>query len=328
MDFSGFRIIDETHIQCLQCAHTCKIARGKSGFCQINVNENQTLVNLDYARATALNIDPVEKKPLYHFLPSTKTLSIGTSGCNFRCPFCQNYEISQDPALRGKEITKEEALKIALQYNCKSISFTYNEPTIFYNYAKEYGLFFKERGFKTIFVSNGFFSEESLEDAKSWLDAINIDLKSFDSEYYKTVLKGDLETIKRNLVTVANSGIWLEITTLLIPNITLEHLREMAFFIASELGREIPWHLSRYYPNYKMEDSRPTEAIFLQKAIEIAQSAGLSYVYDGNIGMNLPTTCPKCRQTVLKREGFRAINLLSEEGRCRYCGTSIKGIWR
>ena len=313
VSFKGYRTLNSSHIICLQCANTCKIKDGKSGFCKIIFNENQTLKNINQDKVSALNIDPIEKKPLYHFLPSSKSLSIGTSGCNFRCPFCQNYEISQYPKSSHKEISKESLLHITQNHGCKSISFTYNEPTIFYNYAKEYGVFLKEYGIKSVFVSNGYFSEESMNDAIEWLDAINIDLKSNDEGYYKKILKGDLTTIKKNLKIAAKSGVWLEITTLMIPSITLKDIEEMSKFIANELGDRIPWHISRFYPNFKMDASLPTDPKILKDAIDIANKHGIKYVYDGNMGYNLPTCCPKCSNIAIERQNFKS-NILFKDG--------------
>jgi len=322
-----FEKIDENHIRCLQCAHLCTIKEGRSGFCGVNFNMDGVLINSNKNTVTALNIDPIEKKPLFHFLPGSKILSLGTSGCNFRCPFCQNYEISQDPKHPHKKVSKELLYDIAIENGCESIAFTYNEPTIFYEYAKEYGLYFKERGLKVVFVSNGFFSDASLEDGARWIDGINVDLKSNDPVYYKKVLKGDLEIIKKNLIGLVKKGVWTEITTLLIPSISLEDVKEMGKFILNELGDRVPWHISRFHPDYKMDDALPTEGAKMREALNIAKDMGIKYVYDGNVGLNLPTICPSCKSVAIKRSSFGAKSLLDKNGCCQVCGNAIEGVW-
>lgn len=281
-----YRYKSEESITCLLCRHYCTLKEGKGGICGVNINKEGDLQNLVYNHPSALHIDPIEKKPLYHFLPGSKSLSLGTVGCNFRCPFCQNYSISQIQEVDTSVVyTPEEIVALALKHQTQSISYTYNEPTIWYPYARAIGLLAKEKGLKNVFVSNGFESPEVLEDMNEWVDAANIDLKSFSSQYYKKTLKADLEGVLDTLRFLAHSKVHLEITTLLIPDVneSEEEVEQMAHFIAGELGTEIPWHLSAFHPDYKMLDTHATELKVMQRAKEIAHTYGIKYVYLGNL---------------------------------------------
>ncbi|HKL86673.1 MAG TPA: AmmeMemoRadiSam system radical SAM enzyme, partial [Treponemataceae bacterium] len=262
------------------------LREGNHGICGVNYNEKGSLVNKTHSHPVSVQIDPIEKKPLYHFLPKTNTFSLGTVGCNFKCPFCQNHSISQTSNIDEAIVySPEDIVKLALSHKTQSISYTYNEPTIWYPYARDIGLLAKEKGLKNIFVSNGFESPEVLQDTVQWVDAANIDLKSFSSEYYKKVLKGSLEGVLDTLRFLAKSPIHLEITTLLVPdnNDSDEEIESMARFISLELGKDIPWHISAFHPDYKMLDTEPTKLASLQKAKKIAQGFGIEHVYLGNI---------------------------------------------
>ncbi len=321
---------DEDTIICLLCKHYCKIYEGRHGFCGVNYNIDLKLVNKTYNHPSAIHIDPIEKKPLYHFLPSSKSLSIGTLGCNFRCPFCQNHSISQTNDVdEGVIYTPEDIVNIAIKNKTESISYTYNEPTIWYPYAKDIGVLAKERGIKNIFVSSGYESKEVLEDMKLWLDAINIDLKSFSYDYYKKVLKTNLDGVLDSLVSFAKSDIWLEITTLLIPGVndSEEEIDKMAEFISTKLGRDIPWHFSAFHPNYKMLDTPSTSLESLQKAREIAYGFGIKYVYLGNVQNDSSTYCPRCKSKLVDRAGFRSHMETIVDSKCASCGESIQGVW-
>lgn len=284
MQYSRYK--SENSITCILCRHYCTLKEGKSAICGVNFNENQKLVNKVYNHPSALNIDPIEKKPLYHFLPGSTSLSLGTVGCNFRCPFCQNYSISQTSAIDTSiTYTPQQLVDLAIQHKCKSISYTYNEPTIWYPYARDIGMLAKKHGLKNVFVSNGYESPEVLEDMVSWVDAANIDLKGFSREYHKKVLKADLDGILDTLRFLAASPIHLEITTLLVPghNDSVEEITQMAHFIATELGTDIPWHLSAFHPDYKMQDTNSTKLTTLKKAKEIGESFKIKHVYLGNV---------------------------------------------
>ena len=321
---------DENHITCLLCKHYCSLKKDGHGICGINFNIDSKLVNKTYGHPSALHIDPIEKKPLYHFLPSSRSLSLGTVGCNFRCPFCQNYTISQTTKIdESVEYSPEDIVRLAVDNNTESISYTYNEPTIWYPYAKDIGVLAKAKGIKNIFVSSGYESHEVLEDMKSWLDAANIDLKSFSHDYYKKVLKTNLDGVLESLIEFAKSDIWLEITTLLIPGVndSEEEIDKMAEFISTKLGTDVPWHFSAFHPDYKMLDTPSTTLETLQKAREIAHGHGMKYVYLGNIQNDSSTYCYKCNTKLVDRAGFRSHMETIVDSKCASCGEPIEGVW-
>ncbi len=326
-----FRYEDENHITCLLCKHYCKLKKDKAGFCGVTFNIDDKLVNKTYGHPSAIHIDPIEKKPLYHFLPSSSSLSIGTVGCNFRCPFCQNYSISQTSVVDESILyTPQDIVDIAIANKTQSISYTYNEPTIWYPYAKDIGILAKQHGIKNVFVSSGYESHEVLEDMRSWVDAANIDLKSFSHDYYKKVLKTDLDGVLESLVEFAKSDIWLEITTLIIPDVndSEEEISKMAEFISTKLGLDIPWHFSAFHPTYKMLDTPRTSLKTLQMAKKIAKNYGINYVYLGNVQNDSSTYCPKCGAKLIDRVGFDADILDIENSVCKECGYLIKGVFQ
>jgi pyruvate formate lyase activating enzyme len=325
-----YRYKNENSIVCLLCKHYCTLKKDAHGICGINFNIDGKLYNSTYAHPSVVNIDPIEKKPLYHFLPSSTSLSIGTVGCNFRCPFCQNYSISQTSKVdESVNISPQSMVDLALESGVQSISYTYNEPTIWYPYAKDIGILAKEKSLKNVFVSSGYESDEVMQDMKSWLDAINIDLKSFSNEYYKKVLKTDLNGVLDSLVSFAKSDIWLEVTTLIIPDVndSTAELSKMAKFIATKLGTDTPWHLSAFHPDYKMLDTKATPIETLLKAKGIAKSYGLKYVYLGNIPNDNSTYCPECGVKVIHRDGFGAKIVGLNKSKCSVCSYVIKGVW-
>ncbi len=318
-------------IICLLCRHYCHLKEGQIGFCGVNKNSNGKLENLVYGHPIALNVDPIEKKPLYHFLPNTTALSFGTVGCNFKCPFCQNWNISQVRNInKDIYVSPNEMVELAIKYDSKTIAYTYNEPTIFYPYAKDIGIIAKQRGIKNAFVSNGFETSEIIEDMKDWLDGANIDLKSWDDKYYKKILKGGLEEVKETLKLMVKNGIWIEVTTLLIEgdNDSDKDLEEMADFIANELGRYVPWHLSAFHPDYKVLDKPPTSIQTLQKAYKIAKEAGLYYVYLGNVPVRADTYCPNCQTLLIDRSGYNVVTNNLIDGQCPKCKREIEGVWK
>jgi pyruvate formate lyase activating enzyme len=325
------KLPNDKRIKCLLCQHYCKLKNGQVGVCSVNKNENGKLKNLVYSHPSALNLDPIEKKPIYHVLPNSSALSFGTVGCNFKCPFCQNWEISQESVInKDIDISPEQMVDLAIKYKAKSIAYTYNEPTIFYPYAKDIGKLAKEKNIKNIFVTNGFESPQIVEDMKNWLDCANVDLKSWDDAYYKKSLKGGLKGIKETLGHMISLGIWVEVTTLLIEgeNDSDKDLEDMASFIANDLGLHVPWHLSAFHPDYKMKEAKKTEMSTLKKAYKIAKKAGLYYVYLGNIGTDIDTFCPDCGTLLLNRDGFGVTKNYMQEGRCPKCKRKIEGIWK
>ncbi len=322
---------DKDKIICLLCRHSCKLKEGQVGICGVNKNVEGELKTLVYGHPIAINVDPVEKKPLYHMLPGSKVLSFGTVGCNFKCSFCQNWDISQESKVNEEiKVSPEQMVELALEQGAKSIAYTYNEPTIFYPYAKDIGVIAKEKGLKNIFVSNGYESPEIIEDMASWVDAANIDLKSWDDAYYKKSLKGGLEEVKDTLRRMVAAGIWVEVTTLLIEgeNDSDKDLTEMAEFIARDLGIHVPWHLSAFSPNYKMLDHDATGVETLNRAREIGRKAGLSYIYLGNVAVNGDTHCPECDTLLIDRRGYRVTDNGLKEGHCPHCNKAIEGVWK
>jgi pyruvate formate lyase activating enzyme len=321
-----FKKLKNNKIECNLCHHHCKLGEGSIGICRVNQNSNQELKNLVYNRPIAIHLDPVEKKPLYHFLPFSSSLSLGTNGCNFKCPFCQNHTISQSSKVANEIFTKEDIVSLALQNGAKSISYTYTEPTIFYPYARDIALLAKENNLKNIFVSNGYFSSDLINDMEGIVDACNIDLKSFNKDYYKKEIKAHLDVILENLIYLKTKNIWLEITTLIIDGINSEEseLREIARFIKLNLGADTPWHISAFFPTYKMLNYPPTNIKSLELAYNIAKEEGLNYVYIGNSHKKYNTNCPSCNEIVIDRDK-NSINLNS--GKCPKCNTEIAGVF-
>jgi len=327
---SAFYRVEGQKIVCQLCRHYCKLKEGQVGICGVNMNEGGKLKNLVYGKVAALNIDPIEKKPIYHFLPATTSLSLGTVGCNFKCPFCQNWQISQNKDTNsGHTVTPQQLVDMALKYKCKSISYTYNEPTIFYPFAKDVALLAKQNGLKNVFVSNGFETPEIIEDMVGVIDAFNIDIKGFKSDYYKKYLKGDLAGVLDTVKLLNKKGFWVECTTLIVPgdNDSEDEIRDIAKFIAS-VSKDIPWHLSAFHPDYKVQDKGATPISTMQRAYEIGKEEGLNYVYLGNVLVEANTYCPNCNKLLIRRLGFDVLENNLKDGHCPACNTKIAGVWR
>jgi len=286
-----WKSVGDKTVLCSLCAHRCRITSGNRGICSVRKNIDGTLYTYAYGRTIAENIDPIEKKPLYHFLPKSTTYSIAAAGCNFRCGFCQNWNISQistmgdDAEYHGKKAAPEEIVEKALKHGCQSISFTYTEPAIFFEYALDTAKIAKQNGLKTVFVSNGYMTSQALQMISPYLDACNIDLKSFRDDFYKKQCGASLQPVLDSLKLIKKLGIWLEVTTLIITgeNDSDEELKNAAAFIADDLGKDVPWHVSRFFPQYKFSDRSVTQAESVKKALKIGHEAGLSFVYAGNI---------------------------------------------
>ncbi len=325
-----YQTLNNGKIKCLLCRHYCELKDGQTGVCGVNKNENGQLVNLVYGKVAALNIDPIEKKPLYHFLPGTTALSLGTVGCNMQCSFCQNWQISLEHSVLQKDfVHPQQIVALALKYQTKSIAFTYNEPTIFYPYARNIALEAKKYGLKNVFVTNGVESEEVIRDMAGIIDAANVDFKAYDADYYRRELKAPF-AVRETLVLMKKVGIWVEVTTLIIPGIndTPEHLKKIAGFIAQKLGVGTPWHLSAFHPDYKMKDRSSTPVMTLEKAYDIGKKAGLQFIYIGNVGMRKNITyCPHCHKTLIERLGYKVLSDRIKNGKCYNCHTKIPGIW-
>jgi pyruvate formate lyase activating enzyme len=326
--------LEEGKLQCDLCNHRCILLPSKRGICGVRENREGKLYTLVFGRAISLNVDPIEKKPLFHFFPGSKSFSLAAMGCNFRCLQCQNYEISQIPReegrIKGSAVPPHQIVSMSKEYQCQSISYTYTEPTIYFEYAYETAVLAKKEGIKNIFVTNGYMTEEVLKMIQPYLDAANVDLKSYQDEFYKKICGARLQPVLDSLRLMRQMGIWVEVTTLVIPtlNDSDREFEEIAQFIVS-LGQEVPWHLSAFYPTYKMMNLPRTPASLLHRARKIGLKAGLRYVYCGNIPgeEGEDTFCPHCERKMIERVGFRVLKNDVVNGKCPHCHTKIDGIW-
>lgn len=320
-------------VRCRLCAHHCAIAAGQLGLCQVRENRDGVLYTLVYGRTISQAVDPIEKKPLFHFHPGSLSYSIATPGCNFRCAWCQNWEISQMPReqhlLGGHPASPAHIVAQAQKAGCRSIAYTYTEPTIFYEYARDTGLLAHGAGLTNVFVTNGYMTGDLLEDARPWLDAANVDLKGFRDETYRHHIGAKLQPVLDSLIKMKTLGLWLEITTLIIPGLNDDpvELRELVDFVVKELGTDTPWHISRFFPQYRMNHVPPTPVTTLHRAAAIGREAGLRYIYLGNVAEKADTLCPDCGQVVIRRLGFQVVeNHLRPDGGCPACDEVIAGI--
>ena len=320
-------------VECFLCSQRCHIKPGKTGKCGVRENRDGTLWSLVYGRLIAQHVDPIEKKPLFHFYPGTRSYSIATAGCNFRCLFCQNADISQAPrelgTIFGERVPPEEVVAEAARSGCASISYTYTEPTIFMEYALDVARLAQRAGIRSVFVSNGYMTHESLEAASPFLDAANVDLKAFSDRFYAEQCGAHLEPVLRTIERMRQLGIWVEVTTLVIPGLNDgdEELRELARFLVS-VDKDMPWHISRFHPTYKLTDRPPTPVATLHRAREIGFEAGLSYVYTGNVPGDdgESTYCHQCGAMLLERVGFSTRRRNLKDGKCSKCQTPLAGV--
>lgn len=332
--------LENNKVQCHVCNHHCAIFVNHRGICGVRENHNGKLYLLVYGKAISEAIDPIEKKPFFHFLPGSKALSIATVGCNFRCDNCQNWQISQaskqtgytDLKISGENLPPVQVINDALKNNCQSIAYTYTEPTIWMEYALDCMKLARSKKIKNVWVSNGYMSEKTLELIIPYLDAINVDLKFFNDKDYLKICGGKLQPILKNLKTLKKFGIWIEITTLSIPTLSDDEkmFSQMADFILTELGPDTPWHISSFSPeiSYKLQDLPESKAITLKKAWDIGKKAGLNYVYTGNVpGLESENTyCPKCATIVIRRFGYD-IDRYDNKGQCPKCQYKIKPLF-
>ena len=327
-----YKKLAENKVSCFLCSHRCLIHDGKFGVCHVRENRGGILYTHAYGDLVAQHIDPVEKKPLYHFFPGSRSYSIAAIGCNFQCGFCQNWQISQAKEaerleLRSQELNPEDVVKQAKRSGSTSISYTYTEPTIFFEYAFEIGQLAKREGLYNVFVTNGYMTEEMIQMVHPVLDAANIDLKSFNDDYYRKICKGKLAPVLKSIERMKKLNIWVEVTTLIVPgqNDSEEELRKIANYLAG-VDSSIPWHISRFYPQYKMEDVESTPVKVLNRAYEIGKEAGLRYVYLGNVGKGNNTYCHQCNSLLIERSGYSILQYNIKEGRCSHCQSSIIGV--
>jgi pyruvate formate lyase activating enzyme len=317
-------------VRCHLCSFRCSIAEGERGHCRVRQNRGGTLHSLVYGRIIAQHNDPIEKKPLYHFLPGTRSYSIAAPGCNFRCSFCQNWQISQTDAETAFDripfVPPQDVVAAAVAAGSKSVAYTYTEPTIFMEYALDCAALAQERGLKNVFVTNGYQTREAIDAMRGRIDAANVDIKAYTEEFYRRQCQGRLAPVLDAVAAMHEAGIHLEVTTLIVPgrNDTDEHFRGIAAFLAG-LSPDIPWHLSRFHPDYQELELEPTPFETMERAEAAGRDAGLNYVYLGNVltadGQN--TRCPSCGRTLVRRRGMGATSVLIDAPRCPGCGRSI-----
>ncbi len=328
-----YKKLEEEKVSCYLCSHRCLIAEGDFGICLVRQNKKGTLYTHAYGRVIAAHIDPVEKKPLFHVMPGSMSFSIATIGCNFLCGFCQNWQISQKKeadklGMVAQEMAPSEIVKLARKSGCESIAYTYTEPTIFFEYALEIAELARQEGLLNIFVTNGYMTKEALETIGPYLDAANVDLKFFKDESYQKVCAAKLSPVLESIKLMHKMGIWQEITTLVVPSLneSEEELKDIANFIAS-VGREIPWHVSRFHPDYKLQDQETTSLAALKLAEGIGKKAGLRYVYLGNAPLEGENTyCYNCHKLLIERYGFEVLQQKTKDSKCGYCFAGIDGL--
>lgn len=319
-------------VQCVLCPRNCVIAEGKRGFCGVRENQNGKLISLVYGKAVSVNVDPIEKKPLFHFLPGSRAFSFGTVGCNLKCQHCQNWEISQCSFEEGysRDLEPAEIVEQAEENECESIAYTYNDPTVFFEYALDTAKLAKKKGIKNVIVHNGFINKEPLLEWCKVMDAANVDYKG-DDNFYRKITTAWLEPVQQTIKTLYEKKVWDEITNLLIPTLNDKEsqIKEMCTWIKDNVGLEIPLHFSRFFPYYKLNKLPPTPADSLLKARNIALKTGFKFVYVGNVYIEgaEDTYCPKCKEAVITREGFSVVSNKIKDGKCK-CGEKIAGVWK
>jgi pyruvate formate lyase activating enzyme len=328
--------LKEHKVKCNLCNHRCHIKNGRRGICGVRENRGGNLETLVYGKVVARHIDPIEKKPLFHFLPGSLSYSIATVGCNFKCRFCQNADIAQMPSdhngrIVGDAFSPEDAVAAALKGNCKTIAYTYTEPTIYFEYAYDTAKLAAEKGIRNIFVTNGYMTQEALEMIHPFLDAANVDLKAFTEDFYKATCKAKLVHVKETLKQMKALGIFVEVTTLIVPGLNDDkrELENLSSFLASELGPGTPWHISRFHPTYNLLDRPPTPVETLIRAREIGMKAGLKYVYTGNVPgeTSEKTFCDQCDHLLIDRWGYYVKSNRIKHGKCPQCHAAVDGVW-
>src|SRR6056297_256279 len=320
-------------VVCRLCAHFCVISHGQRGRCGVRENRDGILYSLVYGHTIARHVDPIEKKPLYHFYPGSRSLSIATPGCNMHCHWCQNAGISQvSPDLKfpvGEAMSPEQIVATAHQSDSRSIAYTYTEPTIFFEYSLDTSRLARDAGIANVYVSNGYMSAEMLDLVHPYLDAVNIDLKAFRDPTYRQYAGARLQPVLDSLKRLHDLDIWLEVTTLIIPGINddPQELTELAEFIVTELGADTPWHVSRFHPQYKLEHLPATPPATITQAVEIGRAAGLVHIYAGNLGLDNNTLCSGCGACLIERRGFAVRrNRISAQNSCPDCGHRVAGV--
>ncbi len=328
-----YKKLEEAKVECEICPRGCKVAPKERGYCGVRENFGGEYKTLVYGRACSANVDPIEKKPLFHFLPGARALSIATAGCNVECKFCQNWEISQFRPEQVDNMDLQPATLVAKarENSIESIAFTYSEPVVFYEYMYDTAKLAKEKDVKTVMISNGYIKEKPMADLCEHLSAVKIDLKAFTEKFYADICSGKLQPVLDTLKLLHKKKMWYEIVVLIIPtlNDSESEITQMCAWVHKELGPDVPIHFSRFHPTYKIKNLPPTPVSTLTRAREIGMKAGLNYVYVGNVpgheGEN--THCPRCKKTIVRRIGFGIIEMDIKGGKCRNCGRPIPGVW-
>jgi pyruvate formate lyase activating enzyme len=322
-------------VRCLLCPRRCVLGEAQRGVCTVRINREGLLYTLGYGNPVAVHIDPIEKKPFFHVLPGTEAFSIAVAGCNMRCLFCQNWQISQSKPdeVISYDMTPEDVVSEAIKNKCPFIVYTYTEPTVFYEYMLDISKLARKAGLKNGMHTCGYINPEPLKELLKYMDAVNVDIKGFNPEFYKKMgALAELEPVLETVKTIKNQGVWLELTNLIIPgqNDDPKEIRRMCEWVKQNLGDEVPVHFSRFTPNFKLQNLPPTPVATLEGAYKIAKEVGLKYVYLGNIPGHIQedTYCPSCKRLVVGRIGYQVLENDIKDGRCKFCGYKIAGIWQ
>lgn len=319
-------------VQCELCPNECVLENGQHSRCRARMNKDGTLYSLVYGKPCAVHVDPIEKKPFFHFLPGTTAFSIATAGCVLSCKFCQNWQISQanPEETDNYDLPPDKVVSQAIAYKCRSVTYTYTEPTVFYEYMYDTAVIAKKHGVKNTMHSCGYIKEKPLRKLSKYLNAADIDLKAFTEDFYSKICSGSLKPVLDSLVVLKEEGVWIEITNLVIPTLNddMKNIKEMCKWILKNLGSDVPIHFSRFFPHYKLTNLPPTPLETLVEARKTAMDVGLKFVYIGNIRQEGESTfCPKCKRLLIERIGYFVKQNNISNGKCRFCSTSIPGVW-
>jgi pyruvate formate lyase activating enzyme len=333
---SWYAVLEKDEVRCELCPRFCLLRPGERGYCKVRLNAGGTLFSLVYGRITAVHIDPIEKKPLFHFLPGSKALSIATAGCDLACVFCQNWTISQayPEEAQFQELSPQDVVELAESSGCESIAYTYNEPTVFYEYMLDCAKLAREHGIRNVWVTAAYINPEPLRELARYLDAANVDIKGIREDYYRKYCDGSVEPVLNAIQILREAGVHVEITNLVVPggNDEERDIRDLAEWVRTEMGATAVLHFSRYFPSYRMEQPGPTPESTLLAARRIAREKGLGYVYIGNLpgGGYEDTVCPGCGRPLVKRTGFQVdwSSYGIVDGACRFCGAKVSGVWK